>query len=149
MDRINKQPIQPISWKTIINTILKSTRTGPRSRIEADIQLYGINKKLKKRIRPQNTIFSAEQGAISSIIHATMGDPRRIVIATDSLSTLLAASDKKVTKNPKTRKIRKLLEQKGDKITLLWVPSHAGIPGNEKVDSAAKEALDEPKGTPH
>jgi hypothetical protein len=49
----------------------------------------------------KNKIFSAEQGAILSAIYATMGDPRRKVIATDSLSTLLAASDKKVTKNKK------------------------------------------------
>jgi hypothetical protein len=61
-----------------------------------------------------------------------MGDLGRKLIATDSLSTLIAASNKKVTKKPKTRKIRKLLEEEGDKITLLWVPSHA-----------AKEALDE------
>jgi hypothetical protein len=98
---------------------------------------------IKKRIRPQNTIFSAEQDATLSTIYATMGDPERKLIATNSLSTLIAASDKKVTKNPKTRKIRKLLEQEGDKNTLLWVPSHVGIPRNEKADKAAKEALDE------
>jgi DNA-binding transcriptional MocR family regulator len=64
-----------------------------------------------------------------------MEDPGRKLIATNSLSTLLAASDKKVTKNPKTRKIRKLLEQEGDK-------NHA-TEMNEKADSAAKKALDE------
>jgi hypothetical protein len=41
--------------------------------------------------------------------------------STDSLSTLVATSAKKDTKNPKTRKIRKLLGQEGDKITLLRV----------------------------
>jgi ribonuclease HI len=49
--------------------------------------------------------------------------------------------DKKGMKNPKTRIIRKLLGQEGDKITLQWVHSHVGIPGNEKVDSAAREVL--------
>jgi ribonuclease HI len=29
------------------------------------------------------------------------------------------------------------------RITLLWVPSHKRIPGNEKADQAAKEVLDE------
>jgi ferric iron reductase protein FhuF len=73
-------------------------------------------KNIKKRIRPQNAIFSAEQSAI----YTTMKDPINKLNATDSLSTLIAAIDKKETKNTKTRKIRKLLGQEGNKITLLW-----------------------------
>jgi hypothetical protein len=53
-----------------------------------------------------------------------MKDPGNKLIATDSLSTLIAAMNKKETEIPKTRIIRKLLRQEGDKITLLWVPSH-------------------------
>jgi hypothetical protein len=36
-----------------------------------------------------------------------------------------------------------MLDSEGLRITLLWVPSHKGIPGNAKADQAAKEALDE------
>jgi hypothetical protein len=73
-----------------------------------------------------------------------MRKPGKKVIATDSLSTLIAASDKKDTKNPKTQIIRKLLEQEGGKITLLlWVPSQVEISRNKEVDYAAKESLDE------
>jgi hypothetical protein len=36
-----------------------------------------------------------------------------------------------------------MLDHEGPRITLLWVYSHVGIPGNEKADQAAKEALDE------
>jgi hypothetical protein len=81
------------------------------------------HQKITKRVRPQNTINSAEQSAIITAIHSTIKEPGRKLIATDSLSTLVTASDKKNMKNPKTRKIRKLL-------------------GPEE-DNAARETLDE------
>ena len=31
--------------------------------------------------------------------------------------------------------------QHGKTIALCWIPSHVGIPGNEKADSAAKDGL--------
>jgi phosphoribosylformylglycinamidine (FGAM) synthase PurS component len=58
------------------------------------------------------------------------------------LSTLIAVSYKKQTRNPKTQTVRKLLEQEGSKITLFCVPSHVGIPGNEDTDNAVKKSLD-------
>jgi hypothetical protein len=39
--------------------------------------------------------------------------------------------------------IRKLIDQASTNITLLWVPNHIGIPGNETAADAAKEALNE------
>jgi hypothetical protein len=71
-----------------------------------------------------------------------------MVIITDSLSTMMAVSDRKRSKNPKTQTIRKLMDQKPSNITLLWVPSHVGIPENETADNAAKEALDKEKKPP-
>jgi ribonuclease HI len=56
---------------------------------------------------------------------------------------VVAASDKKDTKNPKTQTIKKLLGQEGDKMTLLWVPSHVEIAENEELHKAAREALNE------
>jgi ribonuclease HI len=63
------------------------------------------------------------------------------VIATDSFSMLLAASGNRWTRNPKTRNIRKLIDDSRNQINLIWVTSHAGICGNEAADEAAKDAL--------
>jgi ribonuclease HI len=55
----------------------------------------------------------------------------------------MAAESRTPTKNPKTLIIKKMLQNEGPRITLLWVPCHKEIPGNKKVDQAAKEVLDE------
>jgi ribonuclease HI len=68
-----------------------------------------------------------------------------MVIITDSLSTMMAVSDRKRSKNPKTQTIRKLMDKKPSNITLLWVPRHVGIPENETADKAANEALEKEK----
>jgi hypothetical protein len=137
--------VVPAYWRKNTNTIPKSTRTIPKRRKESVIWNH---QKIKKRVRPQNTIFSAEQSAIMTAIHSTIKESGIKLIATDSLSTLVAASDKKYTKIPKTWVIRKLLEQEGDKITLLWVRSHVGITGNEEAGTAAREALNENRRVP-
>jgi hypothetical protein len=46
------------------------------------------------------------------------------------------------TKNPKTIKLRGMMDRNKKQITLLWVPGHMGIPGNEQADEEAKAALD-------
>jgi hypothetical protein len=56
---------------------------------------------------------------------------------------LVAASDEKNTKNPKTWTIRKLIGQEEDEVTLLWVLSNIGIPGNIKSGNAVREAFNE------
>jgi ribonuclease HI len=40
------------------------------------------------------------------------------------------------------RRIRELLDQEKKRIKLMWIPSYAGITGNERADEAAKNALD-------
>jgi ribonuclease HI len=52
---------------------------------------------------------------------------------------IMVAENHTPTKNPKTQTIRKMLNHEEPRITLLWVPSHKEIPGNEKADHAAIE----------
>jgi hypothetical protein len=65
---------------------------------------------IKNRMRSQKTIFSAQPEAIIKAIYISK-DKRATVIATDSLSTMMAVEGTRWTKNPKTRRIRELLDQ--------------------------------------
>jgi hypothetical protein len=56
---------------------------------------------------------------------------------------MMAASGNNHTKNPKTRKIRQLIDKRKRNVTLCWMPGHAGITENEEADEKAKQALEE------
>ncbi|KAB0805049.1 hypothetical protein PPYR_02019 [Photinus pyralis] len=63
------------------------------------------------------------------------------VICTDSLSTILSIKSAYPT-NPIIQKIQDSIHQsltQSNTITILWVPSHCGIRGNEEADTLAKE----------
>jgi hypothetical protein len=49
---------------------------------------------------------------------------------------------KKIQKS-KTPNNSKLIDKESTRVTLLWVLSHVGIPGNGTADNAAQEALNE------
>jgi hypothetical protein len=56
---------------------------------------------------------------------------------------MIAASGNNHTKNPKTRKIRQLMDKRKGNVTLCWVPGHARITENEEADKEAKRAFEE------
>jgi ribonuclease HI len=65
------------------------------------------------------------------------------VIFTDSLSFMMVTSGNNHSKNPKTRKIRQLMDERKRNVTVCWVPGHAEITGNEEANEAAKRVLEE------
>jgi ribonuclease HI len=94
-------------------------------------------------MRSQSSIYSAEHQAMITVMESTTRTNKPTIIATDSLSSLFTASGNRWTRNPKTRNIRRLLDNSRNHIKLIWVSSHVGIGRNEAADQAAKGALNE------
>ena len=71
-------------------------------------------------------------------------DERNFIIFSDSRSALQAISDQDWT-HPFVLKVLEclhwLLQYQDKRILFYWVPSHVGIRGNEKTDTAAKAGL--------
>uniref|UniRef100_A0A6B0V3M1 Putative tick transposon n=1 Tax=Ixodes ricinus TaxID=34613 RepID=A0A6B0V3M1_IXORI len=79
----------------------------------------------------------------------------KAILFVDSQSVLLAILSITDSKNPLVQHLRVRLNQalkQRQLIKFCWVPSHVGIPGNEKVDllaASAKECPKLPLGLPH
>ena len=66
---------------------------------------------------------------------------KRFVIFSDSLSVLVSLKNGIIT-NPVIQDLfYQFYELRDRRITVCWIPSHVGIPGNELADRAAKEAI--------
>jgi hypothetical protein len=60
------------------------------------------DQKFRKRLKPQNTVYSAEQEAIIKAIYVTQRTGGGRVIITDSVSVLMAVEGDINSKNPNT-----------------------------------------------
>ena len=91
------------------------------------------------------SIYSAELYAIILAIKYVIN--KNIIsamICTDSKSAIQKLSNHHDTSNPLIFQIVTLIQESQKDITLLWIPGHHNIPGNEKADKEAKQALDDP-----
>lgn len=104
-----------------------------------------VNKKIK--LPKETSIFTAECIAIfESLKYIDDNHNGNFLILSDSLSAL-----QKLNSSPfhypeddlciGIRTIIHKLTDTGREIVLAWIPSHCGIPGNEKADSLAKDAI--------
>ena len=104
------------------------------------------NVNISLRTSSHSCISSIELAAIEDcLIHVKdsyQGETFDIVILSDSLSALEALKDcNHFDRNiNKTLTIISEIQESGRKVTLVWVPAHVGIPGNEKADALAKAA---------
>lgn len=104
-----------------------------------------VNKKIK--LPKEASIFTAECIAIfESLKYIDVNHNGNFLILSDSLSALqkLNSSPFHYPEDELCIGIRTLIHKltdSGKEIVLAWIPSHCGIPGNEKADSLAKDAI--------
>ena len=93
------------------------------------------------------SVFTSEIVAITKVLSFIEVSPElSYLILTDSLSSLLALRGF-YPKHPLIQDILNRLaslDQAGKTVQFCWIPSHVGIPGNERADAAARRAASAP-----
>jgi ribonuclease HI len=101
------------------------------------------------KITPHTSVFMAELTAIHlALTYIQENNNNNYIICSDSKSALTAITSYSHT-NPLIIQIKHILHTiyPASDTILLWIPSHVGIPGNERADTAANEALNLPTHT--
>jgi len=94
---------------------------------------------LKKKGAPATSSYEEEYAAMAmalEYIRTNIAPQSKTSIVTDSQSLCKAIKNMSAD----TANIRAALRRCPQEITIQWVPGHAGVPGNELADQAAKDA---------
>lgn len=88
----------------------------------------------------QTEVFAISELSESEVLKNAAG--KTIFICTDSQSAIETISSVSSVDSKIVRHCKTVLKEIGElnKVTILWVPSHVGIPGNEKADVLADAA---------
>ncbi|XP_048002590.1 uncharacterized protein LOC125239130 [Leguminivora glycinivorella] len=100
------------------------------------------------KLPPESSVYTGEcYGLLKAIEYVLMLKIPKTIIFSDSRSALEAIMRfpfKSHKQSPVVFNIRSLLykcSQKSCAVVLAWVPSHVGVPGNERADQLANEAI--------
>ena len=145
----NKDQLSNISWQQLHQSLLS---TYPHhdpiycdGSVKEERSAYGVwcsKFSFKARLPNNSSIFTCELYAIYTIIKFITTNPGKYLILSDSLSSIIALLSPYNSKHGLVHEIAYLMSNLDPfSVVLEWVPSHMGIPGNEKADKIANEAL--------
>jgi hypothetical protein len=101
---------------------IKIYTNGSKKEEEVGYAVVREQKTIKRKKHQHNSIYSEKQLAIKNAIYNKKKKEGPKLMITDSLSTMMAVSDRKRTKNPKTQTIRILMDQQGGKMWVTQAP---------------------------
>ena len=129
--------------KVIVYT--DGSRDPVRKRAGFGVYIEGVEVEHSVRITDESSVFTTELMALLWALRWVERErPREVIICSDSAAALQAIKTGKSKARPDlvTDILEVLYRIVDTGVTLCWVPGHAGVEGNEKVDSLAKESLD-------
>ena len=104
--------------------------------------VYSDEFKQLSQLRDRTSIFTAELKAILYAIMFIKNCPGKYIIYSDSTSSIIALQSVSTSTHQVMYKIYEVFMNMPDgKVKIEWVPSYTGIPGNDKADHVAGEAL--------
>lgn len=115
---------------------------GSKTEDHVGIGIVTTKSAISVKVPRSFSIFSAEAYALSEAVRKIIAEKyKKAIIYTDSLSTLKALHIKSECE-PIVGDILNMvyLNSQATCIRFCWVPSHVGIPGNEKADKYASQA---------
>ena len=151
----NKDQLDSTSWKGLHQTLLTTYPQHEPIYCDGSVKeeksacgVWNPNFTFKARLPDHSSIFSCELYAIFVIIKHISDKPGKYLILSDSLSSINALRNPQNSKHGLVHQIAHLISQlEPYSVVIEWIPSHMGIPGNEKADKIANEALQLPETT--
>ncbi|GAB0100165.1 Odorant receptor [Sergentomyia squamirostris] len=121
---------------------------GSKTESGCGLSIYGPNTRISMPLGPDTSVFQTEIMAVTHCVtdcRKYLATNTRITILSDSQAVLKALNSPRCT-SKLVLDCRKALNGLADSspVTLIWVPGHTNIEGNNICDSLAKEAARTP-----